>query len=532
MSFKGTITKEGKRYFVSINPATLDPIGELRIMEPEEISQKVDMAEKAFGTWSSLSIEERGNYLNVLKDQILKHFDDIADIISKEMGKPRIEAAIAEIMVVVNLIDYFVKKAPRLLADEVIPLYIAKVIKSSKINYRPYGPVVIISPWNYPFAIPMGSIVMALLAGNTVLFKPASDAILIGKKIEELINTINLPEGVFNFISAPGSAIGKSLIGPKIRKIVFTGSVQIGKQVMETASKYLIPVVLELGGKDPMIVCRDANIELAANGAVWGAFTNAGQVCASVERVYVMKEIADEFINKVVNKTKALRVGQDTDFNVDMGPMVNEGQLHIVEEHVEDARKKGATILTGGERIKELKGFFFPPTVLTNVNHTMKCMTEETFGPLLPIMVVNSEKEAIELANDTVYGLTASVWTKDRERGEEIAKQINAGTVTINEHAYTYGLPETPWGGIKDSGMGRTHSKIGLMEMVVPYHINIDHLPDSMNNRPWCYPYSNEKYEWFKNLISLFGTGVGSKIKNLAYSTKLLLNSETRRKIF
>jgi succinate-semialdehyde dehydrogenase/glutarate-semialdehyde dehydrogenase len=294
----------------------------------------------------------------------------------------------------------------------------------------------------------------------------------------------------------------------------------------------LIPVVLELGGKDPMIVCKDANIELAANGAVWGAFTNAGQVCASVERVYVMKEIADEFINKVVEKTKKLRIGQDTDFNVDIGPMVNEGQLHIVEEHVVDAKQKGAKILTGGERLKDLKGFFFPPTVLTEVNHTMKCMTEETFGPLLPIMVVNDEKEAIDLANDTIYGLTASVWTKDRERGEEIARQINAGTVTINEHAYTYGLPETPWGGIKDSGIGRTHSKIGLMEMVVPYHINIDHFPDSMNSRPWFYPYSKERYELFNSLISIFGTGISSKIKNLASSVKLLLDSNTRKELF
>lgn len=532
MSFKGTITKEGKRYFVSINPATLELIGEVRIMEADEILQRVEMAEKAFPEWAKLSLEERGGYLNTLKDQIIKHFDDITKIISEEMGKPRIEAAIAEMMVVVDLIDYFVKNASKFLADEPIPLHIAKVIKTSKITYRPYGPVVVISPWNYPFAIPMGSIVMALLAGNTVLFKPASDAILIGKKIEELINSIGLPEGVFNFISAPGSAIGKSLIGPKIRKIVFTGSVQIGKQVMETASKYLIPVVLELGGKDPMIVCKDANIELAANGAVWGAFTNAGQVCASVERVYVMKEVADDFIKKVVEKTKRLRVGQDTDFGVEIGPMVNEGQLHIVEEHVADAKQKGAKILTGGERLRDLKGFFFPPTVLIDVNHTMKCMTEETFGPLLPIMIVNDEKEAINLANDTVYGLTASVWTKDRERGEEIARQINAGTVTINDHAFTYGLPETPWGGIKDSGIGRTHSKIGLLEMVVPYHINIDHFPDSMNKRPWFYPYSKEKYELFKKLISIFETGVGAKIKNLASSAKLLLNSNTRKNIF
>lgn len=532
MSLKGTVTKPDGRYFVSMNPATLEPIGEIRIMDDEEIKRTVDTADKAFLSWSRLSLEQRGEYLGAVKEQIIKNYDAIAEIISKEMGKPRLEACIAEIMLVVDLIDYFVKRAGKLLADEPIPLHLAKIIKSSKLTYRPYGVIAIISPWNYPFAIPMSGIVIALLAGNTVVFKPASDAILIGKKIEELFKAVGLPDGVFNFVAAPGSAVGKSMIGPKIGKIIFTGSVSVGRQVMESASKYLIPVILELGGKDPMIVCRDANIELAANGAVWGAFTNAGQVCASVERVYVMKEVADEFIGKVVEKTKKIRVGQDTDFNVEMGPMVNDGQLKIVEEHVADARQKGAVIVTGGERLKDTKGFFYPPTVLTKVNHTMSCMTEETFGPLMPIMIVDSEEQAIELANDSVYGLTASVWTKDPEKGENIAKRINVGTVAINDHVYTYALPETPWGGIKDSGMGRTHSKIGLMEMVVPYHINVDHLPESMNWRPWFYPYSREKYTLFKALTSAFSAGAYAKIKNLASSFKMLLSSKTRKKIF
>ncbi len=532
MSLKGTVTKNGERYFVSINPATLEPVGEMKIMDEGDIRQKVDMANKAFAGWSGLTMEQRGEYLVAVKDLIIKNYDDIAEIISKEMGKPRIEACIAETMLVVDLIDYFVKRAEKILADEPIPLHLARGVKSSKMSYRPYGAVAVISPWNYPFSIPMSEIVLALLAGNTVVFKPASDVIFIGKKIEELFNAAGLPEGVFNFVAAPGSAVGKSMIGPGIRKVIFTGSVPVGRQVMEAASKYLIPVVLELGGKDPMVVCRDTNVELAANGAVWGAFMNAGQVCASVERVYVSSEIADEFIKLVVEKTRKLRIGQDTDFNVEMGPMVNEGQLKIVEEHVGDARQKGANVQTGGMRMKELKGFFYPPTVLTNVNHSMKCMTEETFGPLLPIMVFKDEKEAIEFANDTVYGLTASVWTKDRERGEAIARQINAGTVTVNEHAYTYGLPETPWGGIKDSGIGRTHSKIGLMEMVVPYHINVDHFPDSMSRRPWFFPYSREKYDLFKNLTSAFGTGAAAKIKNLTNAGKLLLNSKSRKKIF
>ncbi len=532
MSLKGTVTKNGKRYFVSMNPATLEPIGEQPIMTDEEIGRKVDAAEKAFPGWSGLPLEKRSEYLIAVKDRVIKDFDGIADIISREMGKPRIEAVIAELLVVVDVVDYFVKRAPKLLADESIPMHIAKAVKTSKLTYRPYGPVAVISPWNYPFAIPMGQIIMALLAGNTVVFKPASDAVLIGKKIEETLEAAGLPDGVFNFVSAPGSAVGKSMIGPKIRKILFTGSVSVGKQVMETASKYLIPVVLELGGKDPMVVCKDANVELAANGAVWGAFTNAGQVCASVERVYVVKEVADEFIKKVVEKTKALRVGQDTDFNVEMGPMVNEGQLHIVEEHVADARQKGAKILTGGERLKDLKGFFYPPTVLAHVDHTMKCVMEETFGPLLPIMAVKDEDEAIRLANDTPYGLTASVWTKDREKGEALAKRIDAGTVTVNDHAYTFGLPETPWGGIRDSGMGRSHAKIGFMEMVVPYHVNIDHFPDAMSMRPWFYPYSREKFEFFRAVISAFGTGVGAKIKNLASSARLLLDSQTRKQLF
>ncbi len=532
MSLKGTVTRNGDRYLVSVNPANLEPIGELKIMGDEEIKKKVNNADIAFVLWSKLTIDQRSEYLIAVKDYIIKHYDDITEIISKEMGKPRIEAAIAELMLVVDLIDYFVKRAEKLLGDEPIKLHLAKAIKSSKINFRPYGVIAVISPWNYPFAIPMSEIVLALLAGNTIVFKPASDVIFIGKKIEEIFRAVNLPEGVFNLIIGPGSSVGKSMIGPKIRKVVFTGSVPVGKQVMETASRYLIPVVLELGGKDPMIVCEDANIELAANGAVWGAFTNAGQVCASIERVYVMEKAADEFIKKVVEKTIKIRVGEDNGFDVEMGPMVNEGQLHIVEDQVLDARGKGAKILTGGERIKDMKGFFYPPTVLIEVNDKMDCMTEETFGPLLPIMIVKDEKQAIELANDTVYGLTASVWTKDRDKGERIARELNAGTVTVNEHAYTYGLPETPWGGIKDSGIGRTHSKIGLMEMVIPYHINIDHLPDSMTWRPWFYPYSKEKYEFFKRSTSAFGTGIGEKIKNLAGLASLLLSSTTRKKIF
>jgi acyl-CoA reductase-like NAD-dependent aldehyde dehydrogenase len=281
--------------------------------------------------------------------------------------------------------------------------------------------------------------------------------------------------------------------------------VATGKRVAEAAAKFLTPVVLELGGKDPMIVLEDADIENAARGAVWGAFANAGQACASVERCYVQESIAPEFIERVVAETRVLKQGRGTGDAVDIGSMSNERQLQIVTDHVNDAEQRGAKVLTGGGRGANPDGLFYQPTVLTNVDHDMAIMRDETFGPVLPVMTFKTEEEAIKLANDSVYGLTASVWTKNIARGRRIAEQIEAGTVMVNEVVYTHGIAQTPWGGVKDSGYGRTHGRMGLLELVQPQHIHVNRLsflPDLW----WC-RYSTQAGKLFGGLASHFTTG-------------------------
>jgi succinate-semialdehyde dehydrogenase/glutarate-semialdehyde dehydrogenase len=287
-----------------------------------------------------------------------------------------------------------------------------------------------------------------------------------------------------------------------VDKIFFTGSIKTGRRIAEAAARRLLPVVLELGGKDPMIVCEDAPFERTVKGAVWGAFMNCGQVCASVERLYVMRPIADKFIAAVVDEVKKLRLGRpSSDCSTDIGPLVNETQLNIVTDHVNDALARGATALTGGRRLDDLGGFFYEPTVLVDVNNTMRVMTQETFGPVLPIKVVESEEEAIREANDSSYGLLASVWTSDNERGRRIARRIEAGTIIINDSIYTHGAAQTPWFGIKESGLGVTHGAAGLFEFVRMKHVNWDLVP--LKSDWWWFPYTPRWYGRFKSLMKL-----------------------------
>jgi succinate-semialdehyde dehydrogenase/glutarate-semialdehyde dehydrogenase len=500
------ITNNGKS-LVSISPATLEPLGEVPLMNAEDVRRAVKNAEVAFPMWKGLGLDGRAKFLLKARDYLLEHIDDVCEVISRENGKPRVEALTAEVFLIADLITYYAKRAKELLQDKPIPLHnpLIRTTKSSALVYEPHGVISVVSPWNYPFSIPMSGIIFALLAGNTVVFKPASDTALIGLKIDEILRKGGgLPDGVLNTVIASGREMGTALFEPPVRKIVFTGSTAVGKKIQGIAAKHLVPTVMELGGKDPMVVCEDADLELASNGAVWGAFMNCGQVCSSVERVYVARKIYDRFVELCVEKTKKLRVGQDVNFDVDIGPMANEEQLNTVEEHVKDALQKGAMVLCGGKRPEGVKGYFYEPTILVNVDHTMLCMKEETFGPLLPIMAFDSEEEAIRLANDSIYGLTASVWTKDREKGERIAKEIQAGTVTINDHAYTYGICETPWAGMKESGIGRSHSDEGLLEMVFAKHINYDHSFSFMKRRMWWFPYSRDAYQVQKMSVRAF----------------------------
>lgn len=511
----------------TVNPASLEEIERIPLQGEDEVSAAVFHAHKAFQTWSKLTIKERAEYLRRGNDYMLDHLDAVVETICKEMGKPRVEALTADLFTVADLISFWSKKAEEVLRPQDIPLHLIPFpkVKKSRIVYEPLGVVAVISPWNFPFALPMSGIIFALLAGNTVVLKPASDVPLVGRKIKEIFELgAKLPPGVFQMVVTTGATAQKVLCRPPVRKVVFTGSTSVGKRIMEACGRHLIPVVLELGGKDPMVVLEDADVDFAAKGAVWGAFTNCGQVCASVERVYVPKSMAPKFIEKVLAHAKTLRIGPYDSDEVEVGPMVNESQVQTAEEHVKDAISKGAQVLLGGRK-PSAKGFFYEPTVLVNVDHKMKCMNEETFGPLLPIATYETVDEAVTLANDSNYGLTASVWGKNRKRAEAVAARIDAGTVCINDHAYTYGLTDTPWQGMKESGVGASHSRIGLMEFVYPKHLHLDYLPNWIRTRPWFYPYNRKKYLLFREgMQMLYRRGAGNKLRHLGNLVRSLLN--------
>jgi succinate-semialdehyde dehydrogenase/glutarate-semialdehyde dehydrogenase len=318
----------------------------------------------------------------------------------------------------------------------------------------------IIPAWNYPFSIPLGEAVMAVMAGNTAIIKPSELTPFIGLKIGEVFEKARFPKDTVQIVTGAGET-GAALVQAAPDKIMFTGSVATGKKILAASAENMTSIVLELGGKDPMIVFEDANLELAAGAAVWGAFCNAGQSCSSVERVYVHESVAAEFTRSVIEKTRELKQGSGEHADVSIGPMSSERQLKIVERHVNDFREAGAVIETGGKRNAEGGAdsgvnLFYEPTVISGATNEMRPMQEETFGPTLPIATFENEDEAVRLANDSEFGLTASVWTRDYAKGNRVAERIEAGSVCINEVLYTHGIGQTPWGGFKNSGRGRT----------------------------------------------------------------------------
>lgn len=505
---------------VSYDPATGEEIGRAPLASAEDVRQAVASARRAQPAWAHLSFAKRGRVILQARKLMLAEREEIARLVSRETGKPMAEALSMEIVPTLAAMHYFATESDTLLRPQKIDIgQYGLMGRSSSIVFKPLGVIGIISPWNFPLATPADEVVMALMAGNAVVLKPSELTPLIALKLGDIFSRAGLPTGLLEIVTGDGST-GSALIDARVDKIMFTGSVATGKRVAEAAAKHLTPVVLELGGKDPMIVLDDANIENAARGAVWGAFANSGQACASVERCYVQESIASKFIEHVVAETESLKQGLGTEHAVDIGAMSNERQLQIVADHVNDAKQRGARILTGGQRAANLAGLFYEPTVLTNVDHDMAIMRDETFGPVLPVMIFKTEDEAIELANDSVYGLTASVWTTDISKGRRIAERIEAGTVMVNEVVYTHGIAQTPWGGVKDSGYGRTHGRMGLLELVHPQHIHVNRfsfLPDL-----WWFRYSPRAGKLFAGLANHFTSG--SLVK-----TSLLLPQIIRR---
>jgi succinate-semialdehyde dehydrogenase/glutarate-semialdehyde dehydrogenase len=376
----------------------------------------------------------------------------------------------------------------RLLRDEPVPHgNLATKLKRGLLVREPYGVVGIISPWNYPFSIPATETLAALVAGNAVVLKPSEFTSLVALELHSLLVAAGVPPNVFQVVVGDG-ATGAALILSPIDKLVFTGSVATGKRIATAAAERLLPAVLELGGKDPMLVLDDADVDVASSAAVWGAFMNAGQTCLSVERCYVHRSLYEPFLEACVEKTKKLRVGPGLDPATDVGPTIHEQQLQTVEAHIEDAVARGARVLVGGSRLPELGRNFYKPTVVADVSHKMRIMRAETFGPVLPVAPFDSDDEAILLANDSEFGLAASVWTRDRVRGEKLARQIEAGTVMVNDVISYFGISEAPHGGVKSSGIGRSHGRFGLEEMVRLKYLDVDLAPRI--KKVWWYGYS------------------------------------------
>jgi acyl-CoA reductase-like NAD-dependent aldehyde dehydrogenase len=469
------------------NPATGEIITTVPILGEVEVATLVDRARAAQPGWEAMGFEGRAAVLRRAQQWMLDNPERILDVVVSETGKTHEDAQLADLGYTMTALGFWAKEAPKYLADERVPSWNNPLAVGKKlvIRYAPIGVVGVIGPWNFPIANSFGDCIPALAAGNSAILKPSEVTPLSSLLMEEMMRECGLPEGVFQVATGDGST-GAALIAG-VDCIMFTGSTVTGKKVMKAAADALIPCYLELGGKDPMVVCADANIDRAANAAAFYSMNNAGQVCISVERVYVEEPVYDEFVEKVTDNVRKLRQGAPSGVgSVDVGAVIFPPQAEIVDDHVRDAVQKGAKVLTGGHS-RPGAGRFYEPTVLVDVDHSMKCMTEETFGPTVPIMKVADAEEGVRLANDSEYGLQASVWTGDVAKGERLARRMEAGVVCVNDAQINYTALNLPMGGWKASGLGSRHGANGVRKYTKVQSLLVTRR--ALKREPFMFPY-------------------------------------------
>ncbi|WP_290525353.1 aldehyde dehydrogenase family protein [Alcanivorax sp.] len=487
---------------VDTNPATGSAVAELKETDLSRLPAIFEKAREAQAIWAAKSFKERARHIQLMRDYIVDRADDLARTVSESNGKTLTDALATEVLPCALACKWYAKNAEKHLKGKHRPggsiLFFNKRTQMMRV---PLGVVGIISPWNYPLSIPFGEIVMGLMAGNAIILKVAAATPAVGRAIENIIAAGELPEGLFHHVVGSGAKVATGMFDNGVNKLFFTGSVPAGKTLMAQAAETLTPVSLELGGNDPMIVLEDADLERATNGAAWAGFQNAGQSCGGVERIYVVDAVYDEFVDLLSRKTRQLRHGVGCKgFDVDIGSLTTAGQLRTVQQHVEDALAKGARIEAQSRPVGDVdNGFFFPATVLTQVTDDMLTVCDETFGPVVAVQRVANEEEAIQKANASHLALTSSVWTRNNKRGRAIGARLESGVTTVNDHLYSHGLSETPWGGWKESGIGRTHGPEGLEEMTQAKAINWDILP-SKRNIFW-YPFDEATYKGLKNAL-------------------------------
>jgi succinate-semialdehyde dehydrogenase/glutarate-semialdehyde dehydrogenase len=509
------------RRILAVNPATGETLGEFDCASDVEVAAAVERARAAQPAWDAAGVHHRGEVLRRFQHLLHARKEDVARLITREAGKPYVESLLNEVMVVLDSARFCAQQARQLLRPEAVPHGnpIMK-LKAGRLLRRPHGVIGIISPWNFPFSIPAGEALAALVMGNAVVLKPSELTPFSGLELKSLLLAAGVPDAVFQVVLGDGAS-GAALIASPIDKLVFTGSVPTGRRVGQACAARLLPVLLELGGKDPMLVLDDADLDVASSAAVWGAFVNAGQACLSVERCYVHRSLHDRFLELCVEKTRQLHVGNGADPSTDIGPLIHERQVRIVEQQVEDALASGARVLIGGRRLTDLGPNFYAPTVLAGVDHSMRVMREETFGPLLAIMPFDSDDDAIRLANDSEFGLAASIFTRDRQSGERLATRIAAGTVLVNDAVVGFGMSEAPHGGVKCSGIGRTHGRLGLEEMTWTQYLDSDRLPRM--KKVWWYGYGPQFARQMEAFTDwLFAPGLLTRLRGAVRSAPSL----------